>query len=170
MDAAADDDDDGPELPSLRVRAAWLVAFGLMIVAAQFVFLFFMFSPTPWKTVIGEVKLGNGTTLSVGRGHEGKTSHVYYVRVRGTDCKPVEWTEFASGVTAVERCEMAWTPDSRFTGMVVRGRETLGSVIYDAVDDELWFGREADVPKRIKFVRAWKQLEKVNPRVVRKAG
>lgn len=159
---------DGLALPSPRVRAVCLIALVLVMAAVPFVFYYLIFAPSPWKTVIGEMKLGNGTELSVGRTHDGDIAYDYHVKVRGKHARPVAWTGFAGGVTPAEGCEMARTADSRFTGIAIAGDDARGAVIYDAVDDELWLGHEGDWRKKERFKRVWRELEKVNPRLAGK--
>ncbi|MEK7951682.1 hypothetical protein [Luteolibacter soli] len=162
------DGDDGPELPSPRVRAGCLLAGIVLTPVVAYFALVLMLGPSLWKTEIGKVKLGNGTTITVGRMHDGEFTYEYYVKVGGKNCKAVEWTYFGSSPTEVDDCEVAWTADSRFTGIALKKRDGAGPdsmVIYDAVEDELSRSAGDDWRKEVKFVKAWRELREVNGRL-----
>jgi len=163
-----DGDNEHPDLPAPGPRAGCLVALVLLMIALPFLLCYFLLAPSPWKTEIGKVKLGNGTTLHVGTMYDVDIACDYYVKVRGKDGKHAEWTHFASSVIPAGDCESAVTTDSRFAGIAVRksgSRELDGMVIYDAVEDELWWRAEGQWRSNGKFVRAWKELRKVNPQL-----
>ena len=163
MSTEVDDDDDGPELPSPAVQRGCLLVFALVMVATPFVLHYWIWSPSLWKTVIGEVKLKDGTSIRVGRMHDGEFTYEYHVMVRGKNRKPMEWRYFTSSFQPVDRCEMATTGDGRFTGVAVMGDLGAGSVIYDAVEDELSRVRDEHWERERKFEGAWRELRKINP-------
>ena len=157
------EDDDGRELPSPAVQRGSLLVFVLVMVAAPFVLHYWMSAPSLWKTVIGEVRLKDGTSVRVGRMHDGEFSYDYYVMVRGENRKPMEWRHLASSSQPVDRCVMATTEDGRFTGVAVMGDQGVGSVMYDAVEDELSRDRDDNWERGKRFDGAWRELRKINP-------
>jgi hypothetical protein len=157
-----DHDDPHPDLPSPRVRAACLVAFVLLMMAVPFLLYYFLHAPSPWKTEIGKVKLGNGISVHVGTMCDGDIGCDYYFKVRGKESKHAEWTYLAGSCIPAGEFESAVTADSRFVGIAVRKNgspDCNAMMIYDSEKDERWAGSGGE------FIRIWKELRKVNPRL-----
>jgi len=128
--------------------------------------LYTIFSPSLWKTVIGEVKVSNGHKLSVGRAHDGDISYNYYVRVQGVGNNKLEdWTYVGWSLDPTEDSDTALTSDSRFAAIAFKCEDGGVLVIYDSEAKELWWNADDQWASTTKFISAWRLLYSKNPRL-----
>ena len=136
------------------------------VVGLGWMCLYLVFSPSLWKTVIGEVRAPNGHTLDVGRAHDGDISYNYYVRVTGAKDEKLEnWTWVAWSLNPTDSCVTAITSDSRFAGIEFKSEDGSKLVIYDTQDKELWWNADDQWASTTKFINAWRILHARNNRI-----
>lgn len=122
-----------------------------------------VFGESLWKTTIGEVRLESGVVLCLGTAHDGDISYDYFVRVRGSSPDFDQWTRVGWNLDHFEDCETAMTPDNRFACIACERADLM--VIFDSVERELWWRGHEQWNSDSKFVRAWRTLRTMNPRL-----
>lgn len=156
---------DRPNAKSvLRCTTAVLGGF-IVLVGLTWLFLYLAFSPSLWKTVIGEARTPSGVELSIDRAHDGDISYEYFARVRGSGGKHMDWTYVGWSLDPTSKTETAVTKDSKFAGVEFTTTDGPTLVIYDTDEDTLSWISDIKGPDTLKFFRAWRQLYAQNPKL-----
>jgi len=89
------------------------------------------------------------------------------VRVRGADEKLDRWSHLAWSLDPVEHSETALSSDSRYAAVSFETADGDVVVIYDSVSEELWWNADDQWKSTTKFLKAWRQLHTINPKLSR---
>jgi hypothetical protein len=113
--------------------------------------------------IIGEVEIDGSGRLCLGRAHDGDLSYNYFARIRGHAGGLDSWTWVDSREEAFGACETAVSSDQRFACIACNSSDLM--VIFDAQEQELWWRGHDQWDSDTKFVRAWRALRSINPRI-----
>lgn len=122
-----------------------------------------VFGESLWKTTIGEAEFDGGMELCLGTAHDGDISYIYFARVRGGSPDLNQWTRVGWHLEHFESCETAVTSDNRFACIACEEADLI--VIFDSKEQKLWWRGHDPWDSNSKFIRAWRQLRSVNPRL-----
>lgn len=152
---------------SLKVTGCGIAIFAgiALSLASGWLGLMIMLGPSLWKTVIGNVEMQGGSTLCIGRAHDGDISYNYYVRVRGSGGNLEDWTYVGYSLNPTRRSVTALTSDSRYAAIAFDTDERKVMVIYDSDAKELWWNADNQWKSTSRFVRVWRLLYSKNPQL-----
>lgn len=137
--------------------------------------LYLIFSPSLWKTVIGEVEIDGIGEMHVGHAHDGDISYNYYVQIEGGISAYSEWTYFGWDLDASGKCKSARSSDGRFTCIysqpsihpwTQRGSDEMPlMVIHDRRSGLIWPTKKSDEEFTSFWLAAWRAIRLANPEV-----